>query len=378
MVVAKKYFLWALCPFVLWSCAKNEIPGDWEGDPVFVFNGTIDGQNIVYQAGRDGRSMQTHYSRDTSNTWAMQGLLGPRHCPEGCPGSLEVKLYDPQIHQNVQADRTAHTGRENWILASGAPQMIIDTVDVFTFFPDNTLPSNQGIVWDFQQGDTTSVTNPVRIFAGNVFRNVCLSVYNNNCVSNICNRVYLRPNENCQLQFSYQPDTSAWNTYTFTAQTPANVTWDFGDGSSATGNTVSHTFTDTLTFRVCARIGGNCNTSFCRDVRVNNNSQCGSGYGWQVSDSITSTQVPGGVMGSVVLIWKDEEGRRYQNYVAGRSVTPGEFFRVNNVEPYKTNPKGDPTVKITANANVWLFADNNPQDSILLSVERFVFALPQP
>ena len=83
-------------------------------------------------------------------------------------------------------------------------------------------------------------------------------------------------------------------------------------------------------------------------------------------------------MGSVVLIWKDPEGRRYQNFVSGRSVLADEFFRVNQVESYKPNHNGDPTVKITANANVWLFADDNPRDSILLSVEDFIFALPQP
>ncbi|MCC5916860.1 MAG: PKD domain-containing protein [Cryomorphaceae bacterium] len=378
MVVKIKIILWALFPFVFLSCAKNEIPENWEGDPVFVFDGTIGGESVVYQAGIDGYGMHTHYIRDTSNIWAMRGILGPENCPEGCTGSLEVRLYDPQIFPNVNADRSAHTERENWILASGAPQTILDTIDVFTFFSDNTLPANQGILWDFQGGDTTSIQNPVRIFSGNTFRNVCLTTSNNNCNNNICNRIYTRSSAACRVQFFYQPDTAGTYTYTFTAQSASNVTWDFGDGSSATGNVVTHAFSDTNTFRVCAQIGGSCNTSFCRDVQVMNNTQCGSGYSWQVNDSITAQNVPGGVLGSVVLIWKDESGRRFQNFVSGRSVTSAEFFRVKNIESYNSNREGDPTVKITANADVWLFADDNSQDSIMMSVEGFVFALPQP
>jgi len=53
---------------------------------------------------------------------------------------------------------------------------------------------------------------------------------------------------NDQLTFTY---TVSDNTYSFTAESGfSNYVWDFGDGSSGTGQTVSHTYQDTGSYFV--------------------------------------------------------------------------------------------------------------------------------
>lgn len=375
VVTFKQLLLFCSAVLVLMSCAKNEVPEDWEGEPIFVFNGSIGGKTVLYQAGVDGRKMHTDYFKDSTDLWAMRGVLAARTCMD-CPGSLEVSLYDEEPQPSVQKDRSAHTARPEWILPSGRPQTINDTIDVFTFVADTNIASPQNIMWDFQNGDTSSQYVVERTFRNAPFTNVCLTYRTPTCSRNICNRIEGRQNSPCRIQFDAQ--LISGSTFAFTAF--QGVLWNFGDGGTAFNDSAIHTFaSDTAIYRVCATLGGNCNTQFCRDIRMPlSSNHCAPSYSYTVRDSIEETTFPSGFAGKVVIKWTDDQGETYVNYRENRSPSSSEYFKAKQVEEYKKNSDGYPTKKITADVDVWLFNTNNPSDSVALKANDFVFALPQP
>ncbi len=375
VVTLKQLLLYISAILVLMSCAKNDVPEDWEGEPVFVFNGSIGGKPVLYQAGVDGRKMHTDYFKDSTDLWAMRGVLAPRTCMD-CPGSLEVSLYDEEPQPSVNKDRSAYTARPEWILPSGRPQTINDTIYVFTFVADTSNASPQNITWDFQNGDTSSQYAVERVFRNAPFTNVCLTYRTPTCSRNICNRIEGMQNRPCRIFFGVQQMSG--NTYRFDA--PRGVLWNFGDGGTAFNDTVVHTFaSDTAIYRVCATLGGSCNTQFCRDIAMPQSAeQCAPGYNYTVRDSIEESTSPAGFAGKVVIKWTDRQGETYVNYRENRSPSSSEYVKAKHVEEYKKNSNGYPTKKITSDVDVWLFNTGDPTDSVALKANDFVFALPQP
>jgi len=88
-------------------------------------------------------------------------------------------------------------------------------------------------------------------------------------------------NNPCNLapSFNYSPAPNQNNTFLFTNTTlTANapqVTWTFGDSTTATGNVVTHTFTDPGTYWVCMHVAvsNSCYADTCMFVVVNSNPQ---------------------------------------------------------------------------------------------------------
>ncbi|MCC5916269.1 MAG: hypothetical protein JJU02_02965 [Cryomorphaceae bacterium] len=371
MVVKSKYGLLILVILAI-GCTKPLPPEEWEGDPVFVFQGSVNNEKVSLGAGLSGRTMQTSYFLDTSGYWVMRGTLGPRNCPEGCENSLIISYFDEKKRTNVEADRSHHTRIGHWKLPSGKSTVTYDTLEALTFYVDSAF-SDVPILWDFQFGDTTSLKNPTRIFDNFTHRLVCLSANLNSCLSNVCNRIYGANYPECQIQFSY---TQTGNTYTFYSQTNGPVRWEFGDGNIATGDSVEHTYTSNhKNFRVCAYQLSGCDASFCRDVPTYS-TDCGVGYSWSSRDTIQPRHVPPGFEGRVMVEWINMDGERYVNYLQKRKPTDEEYFETITVEPYKPDPNGNATVIISAAANLWLFSDNN--DSIPFIADELIFALPQP
>jgi PKD repeat protein len=72
----------------------------------------------------------------------------------------------------------------------------------------------------------------------------------------------------CEAFFTYVPDTTNILVYNFYDQSTGNITdysWDFGDGSTASGQILSHAFPGIGTYQVCLTVSNNDTLDPCTD-----------------------------------------------------------------------------------------------------------------
>lgn len=140
-----------------------------------------------------------------------------------------------------------------------------------TFADESTIGATQW-AWDFGDGTTSNLANPVHEYAEPGLYFVCLQL-NGLCGSGqVCKTI----NVNCQpllADFSEQADglTIAFDDQTFGS--PSEWQWDFGDGTTSTEQNPQHTFSAPGAYQVCFIAGNNCGSSqICQTIIVACNS----------------------------------------------------------------------------------------------------------
>lgn len=157
---------------------------------------------------------------------------------------------------------------------------------------ENTIDKWQ---WDFGDGTTSFGQKAWHIFTGNnSIYNVCLTTFkitgdSSLCTSTSCQEVFVNSPSQCNNHFEI---TSADNiTFTFSGKVDAaykatEYFWDFGDGNTATGPVITHTFRGTkaeMFYKVCLTtlvpIPGTtgfhqCKSTSCQLVYPGNNMMC--------------------------------------------------------------------------------------------------------
>ena len=103
--------------------------------------------------------------------------------------------------------------------------------------------------WDFGDGGISDEQNPIHTFAEEGEYEVCLTITNtiDTCESTYCEMVYIYNDTigNCYGWFEYTMDDLDvdFEGYLMNSQTGV-YTWDFGDSTTGSGQTVSHTYAD--------------------------------------------------------------------------------------------------------------------------------------
>jgi PKD repeat protein len=93
----------------------------------------------------------------------------------------------------------------------------------------------------------------------------------------------------CSAQFGYAPDPQTARNYIFEASiydaSAQTCTWNFGDGSTATGKSVEHTFASEGDFEVCLSVSDplGCSAQACQIVEVNDQIAPGCHYSIEVT-----------------------------------------------------------------------------------------------
>ncbi len=138
-------------------------------------------------------------------------------------------------------------------------------------------------LWNFGDGTSSTLANPVHIFqanpsSGGVY-NVCLTMKILNsagvveCVDDYCTTIYVNGNQpNCQnnFTFTHQNLMYAFNGHVYNTN-PTIYKWNFGDGTYATGQNVTHTYTQPASgivgYNVCLiTVTSNLNGTSCTDT----------------------------------------------------------------------------------------------------------------
>lgn len=122
-----------------------------------------------------------------------------------------------------------------------------NTMNSFTFhFIDNSWGNPTVWLWEFGDGSSSTEQYPFHEFAAAGIYDVCLSIYSDSCESIFCQEVYVMEDtiNNCFTWFEYEIEdlTVDLNAFFENGDVAATYTWDFGDGITATGTEVEHTY----------------------------------------------------------------------------------------------------------------------------------------
>lgn len=82
-----KYFSFLAISIALFSCSKMPEPTDNLDDPEFYLEGTIDGNDILINAGDEDYYMYTGTEKDATNTTSLYGELSKTTCTNCAPSS---------------------------------------------------------------------------------------------------------------------------------------------------------------------------------------------------------------------------------------------------------------------------------------------------
>jgi PKD repeat protein len=146
----------------------------------------------------------------------------------------------------------------------------------------NNPSAVQSVTWDFGDNTAGSGIQATHTYNSNGMFTVCATIVDTmgySCHS--CQAVAINLSNNCY--FNYAPDTTTLTTYFFTA-VPANpmntITWDFGDGTTATGSNPTHSFPAPGTYYVCMNenSGSALYCQSCLYVTVYNPNSCNFTY----------------------------------------------------------------------------------------------------
>lgn len=158
----------------------------------------------------------------------------------------------------------------------------------FNFSDSSTVApgANVSYTWYFGDGNVDTVQNPVHTYATSGTYNTCLAITvqdsSGTCVDSICKTVSWSsgPNVTCSADFSWQVDSSGsalFDASSSTVSAPYTISsynWDFGDGTTGTGQIVSYTYGSAGGYTVCLTIdvldsnGSVCSSTFCDSVIV--------------------------------------------------------------------------------------------------------------
>lgn len=115
------------------------------------------------------------------------------------------------------------------------------------YFTNTSTGTANNYYWDFGDGDTSSLANPIHQYANPGYYDVCLNIWNTstNCWNMQCKPIIAGEDSTiCLADFSYMSNFIT-KTVNFTNNTIGDYTesnWDFGDGLTSTTANPSHTY----------------------------------------------------------------------------------------------------------------------------------------
>lgn len=134
-------------------------------------------------------------------------------------------------------------------------------------FTNNSSPAaDLTYIWDFGDGDSSTLTNPVHIYTAPAIYKVKLFITNTRCVDSIIKDV---PITNIVIAgFNVTPDSFVCTGDPVTMTNTSlgfdlNYVWSFGDGASATSKDAVHAFSRTGTYKIMMALS---NDVPCRDT----------------------------------------------------------------------------------------------------------------
>ena len=155
------------------------------------------------------------------------------------------------------------------------------------------------VVWNFGDGTTFSGHNAIHTYTNSGIYLVCMTqTTSNGCVSDTCMSIDVTVDNpapcNLVATFDALPAPNTNNVFVFSntslnCDPNALISWSFGDGTSATGNNISHSYNQPGNYLVCMHVAmsNTCFADTCIYVSVNNPTPCNLNASFTAAASTT-------------------------------------------------------------------------------------------
>ena len=173
---------------------------------------------------------------------------------------------------------------------------VVDSIQTFVNFT-NQSSYNVQWHWNFGDGNTSTMQNPVHQYSVNDTYSVCLTTITNlGDTCSFCDTINSTPCS--QILTTSFAHTHSINTVSFTSNcsgaTVPLYNWDFGDGNYSTLQNPVHTYQYNGNYSVCLYYhdnSGGCSEMFCDTVKIINstNPPCSVNFTYSSSDSLQMT-----------------------------------------------------------------------------------------
>jgi PKD repeat protein len=180
-------------------------------------------------------------------------------------------------------------------------------------FTNTSTGNNLVYFWDFGDGTTSTLINPLHTYSGNGTYTVCLTIGDpaTGCQDTYCTAVTVGNSVGCNAVFGFQ---NTGNTYYFYAANAPGLThnWSLGDGTyDFTANPV-HTYSGPGTYIVCHTITDSvtsCTATYCDTVIISQGGNCNVTYTFSTDSTGTIFTFAGSASGTTGgLSWSFGDG----------------------------------------------------------------------
>jgi len=220
--------------------------------------------------------------------------------------TLTTLIFDPATGDSC----VATSSQDVWVGTQGGDcsnWFWYDTYDSFTFdFTGDGMPPASAYFWDFGDGNTGSGQNAQHTYDESYTGEVMVTLTTFHTIGGAADTCVAYSNQivfvgdstvGCENFFWYQPTGDYSFIFTGEAYPPADLyTWDFGDGQTASGQEVQHTFSPnmgdvfvvTLNTMSYNPAGDTCFASSTQEVWINNGGwDCENWFWYDTWDFIT-------------------------------------------------------------------------------------------
>jgi PKD repeat protein len=205
----------------------------------------------------------------------------------------------------------------------------IDSISVPTgtpvYFTDLSQGNPTQWFWTFGDGTSSTEQNPVHYYYGYGTYNVCLTITGDNCQDSYCKTVTIDSIPGCSSYFTY---TAQYLAVTFQGFFTSNTYngggvfyWDFGDGGTGMGQTVTHTYGAYGTYNVTmTATDSSCTSTYTQAVTVYDSLQTHQVYGQVLAGGFP-------ILSGLVMIFSLDTTANYTPYVDVSSIdTAGSYY----------------------------------------------------
>ncbi|MFI5150399.1 MAG: PKD domain-containing protein [Bacteroidia bacterium] len=358
-----------LAPVILLSACRKDLPAPLQStNPVFSFNGTINGQTMVLTAGVNNYFMFSSFANDSVVTEYI-GDLKNINCPGECAGALRITLRNNQQSSVPVPDSGLASGYYLFAIPGG-------TGPAYDVHFADTMTNGQVVnyFWSFGDGAVSNIHNPTHHYSHpGVYQVTLRTTDTTGHLDSIVNKWPIGPCANAfiaQFRANVSAD-SAFITDMTTGAAPVTYSWNYGDGLTSAGPPNKHIYSTTGLYKVTATETDASGYTAVFNYHVACTPTRFGALNFVKTSAVTAPNPLN--LNNVIVEWTDAGGTHYTSSYSGQPNT--SIFQIISVENYKPNASGQATLKIHAKVSCMLSSGTS---TIPMTNADVIFAVAHP
>ncbi|MFM2386229.1 MAG: hypothetical protein RL660_986 [Bacteroidota bacterium] len=360
----------------LYSCKQQDLKPPGNASPVYIFEGNVGADTVLMEAGNNNLYMYTNYEVDSLGLTTLMANLRAEGNPNAEP-HLELllnankKVGNTYVYSNDfwnantfipsnSSDFTQTSGYQVILTATNANQVL-----THAWYDDAVLlGAGATQLQTYTQGGSktfTYITNS----SGGIFDSVTQTVVLNSNMS-FDNIVINNVNT---LQGSVSASCGG---------VTGTRTWQWGDGAVSNGASATHTYASSGTYTITLIQNNGGDTHYARQVITLDTAS------YRLAPSFAIDVTNSGQSGmrvnlnSAIINWY-KNNTVYSSYIANSSdQSTKPVIKIKSYLAGPNNEKGQKTLLLNCDADVWLYNRNNTSDSMRLTSKAMVLGVAVP